>query len=401
MRNRLPSLCLPLLLAQTARSQACPPNTACGPDTSCDAQPCGPGLAPMPAYTIVNYAYLAPGATRVVVPVPKHYSPTGHAPSLAELSLIVHVSGVLDIHNLDANAPALVTSIWGAQGSLASPSIITAPIRFHAARTFADNLAPNQNQPCTFTGPDAVHHVDPPFDLLISARSTVEVCLTDPVLLRSLFTSTSPLETLPFTFTLSSVTNVSGGTSLCTNVLTEIRAEVQVRYSGCEPATADNSGSVFCECTSLPPPCTNVGANGNGCASSVDPRGVELRGLGSVAPDAVVLRVLNLPSNALCVLFQSRAAQPQRPPPMLGSGQRCLDGAPLRLFVRNASNGQLLLPAAGDPSISARSAALGDPFLAGATRHYQIIYRDPLPGGCPGAASADVNSSNGYRIVWY
>jgi hypothetical protein len=115
----------------------------------------------------------------------------------------------------------------------------------------------------------------------------------------------------------------------------------------------------------------------------------------------LVLRVLNLPSNALCVLFQSRAAQPQRPPPMLGSGQRCLDGAPLRLFVHNASNGQLLLPAAGDPSLSARSAALGDPLLPGATRHYQVVYRDPLPGGCPGTFSANVNSSNGYRIVWY
>jgi hypothetical protein len=43
---------------------------------------------------------------------------------------------------------------------------------------------------------------------------------------------------------------------------------------------------------------------------------------------------------------------------------------------------------AGDPTISARSAALGNPIFAGRSRWYLVYYRDPVElGGCPATST--------------
>ena len=47
-----------------------------------------------------------------------------------------------------------------------------------------------------------------------------------------------------------------------------------------------------------------------------------------------------------------------------------------RLFTRSAVNGRINVPSAGDPSITARSAALGDPITPGTTRYYQLWFLD-------------------------
>jgi hypothetical protein len=39
-------------------------------------------------------------------------------------------------------------------------------------------------------------------------------------------------------------------------------------------------------------------------------------------------------------------------------------------------------PEGAEPSVSSRSAALGDPISQGATRAYQVYYRDPDPNFC-------------------
>ena len=65
--------------------------------------------------------------------------------------------------------------------------------------------------------------------------------------------------------------------------------------------------------------------------------------------------------------------------------------------VHNAVAGSASAPAAGDLPIHLRSAQLGDAFPPGATRWYQVYYRDPNPGFCP---SATFNVSNGVRVGW-
>jgi hypothetical protein len=50
----------------------------------------------------------------------------------------------------------------------------------------------------------------------------------------------------------------------------------------------------------------------------------------------------------------------------------------------------------GDPTVSSRSAALGDTIPLGATRIYQVYYRDPNLVFCP----SGFNASNAVSIVW-
>jgi len=68
--------------------------------------------------------------------------------------------------------------------------------------------------------------------------------------------------------------------------------------------------------------------------------------------------------------------------------------------VGNASLGVVTMPREIDPSISVRSAALGDLIPAGATRYYQVYYRDPTPGFCPDPPGGSLNVSNGLSVVW-
>ena len=82
---------------------------------------------------------------------------------------------------------------------------------------------------------------------------------------------------------------------------------------------------------------------------------------------------------------------------VFGDGIRCAGGDLLRLYTKTASSGAVTAPEAGDPSITARSAALGDPIAPGSPRFYQVYYRDPEAAFCPGAT---FNVGNALRIVW-
>jgi hypothetical protein len=70
------------------------------------------------------------------------------------------------------------------------------------------------------------------------------------------------------------------------------------------------------------------------------------------------------------------------------------------MYTKTASAGVVTVPGAGDPSISARSAALGDVLAAGSTRYYQAIYRDPNPTFCPEPAGSTWNMSSGLIMRW-
>ena len=62
---------------------------------------------------------------------------------------------------------------------------------------------------------------------------------------------------------------------------------------------------------------------------------------------------------------------------------RCVGGQLKRLGLKIASGGIASYPGVGDPSISARSAALGDGIAPGSQRFYQVYYRDSDPNFCP------------------
>jgi hypothetical protein len=70
------------------------------------------------------------------------------------------------------------------------------------------------------------------------------------------------------------------------------------------------------------------------------------------------------------------------------------------LYILHASGGVVSAPGPGDPSILARSTALGDPIPLGATRTYQVWYRDPSPAFCPSPPGGTFNASSGLILQW-
>ena len=84
-----------------------------------------------------------------------------------------------------------------------------------------------------------------------------------------------------------------------------------------------------------------------------------------------------------------------------GQGVRCAGGMLRRLYVKTAALGTIVAPnlGAGDPSVSARSAALGDAIQAGQTRVYLVAYRDPVVLGNCGAA-ATFNATQSGLVAW-
>ena len=72
-----------------------------------------------------------------------------------------------------------------------------------------------------------------------------------------------------------------------------------------------------------------------------------------------------------------------------------------RLYIKHAVGGSITAPdlAHGDPTVSARFAAKGDPISAGEFRWYLVYYRDPVVlGGC--SASSTFAATQTGRVSW-
>jgi len=165
--------------------------------------------------------------------------------------------------------------------------------------------------------------------------------------------------------------------------------------------SGSGTATSFCfgDGSSVPCPCGNSGLPGRGCQNSLSSGGALLTATGaaSLANDTLGLTSSGELPNALSVLLQGTTAISPR---AFGDGLRCAGGSVKRLYVRKAAGGIVLAPQPGDPSISARSAALGDPISPGATRHYQTYYRDPQPGFCPNPLGDSWNISSGLTLTW-
>jgi Tol biopolymer transport system component len=144
-------------------------------------------------------------------------------------------------------------------------------------------------------------------------------------------------------------------------------------------------------------PCGNAGASGRGCANSVG-GSAGLAASGTTEPDTVVLATDGMLPSVLNIYLQSDG--PRLPGVVMGDGVRCLAGTIRRLAAKHASGGASQFPESGDLSISARSAALGDPLIPGTTRYYQTYYRDNSASFCPPPLGSGANVSSAVRIVW-
>jgi hypothetical protein len=152
-----------------------------------------------------------------------------------------------------------------------------------------------------------------------------------------------------------------------------------------------------------PCPCGNNSQPGlgRGCADS-GAGSMNLFVCGRTAPADSIVLVSHTQANhsvgGLRVYIQGSTASA---PTAFGDGLRCLDGTLLRLYARISTNGLgLAVPAAGDLSVSAQSAALGDPLAPGSTRYYTVYYRDPATWFCPPPGGSTFNVANAYELSW-
>jgi hypothetical protein len=135
-----------------------------------------------------------------------------------------------------------------------------------------------------------------------------------------------------------------------------------------------------------------------GCQNSAGTGGAGLAATGTTHPDTIVLTSSGELASVLSIFLQGKTDVLPGVP--FGDGLRCVGGALKRLYVKHASGGIVSAPAPGDPSISARSAQLGDTITPGSTRSYQVYYRDPSLTFCPAPAGNTWNVSSATRISW-
>ena len=158
-------------------------------------------------------------------------------------------------------------------------------------------------------------------------------------------------------------------------------------------------------------PCNNPANAGGGCGNygpSTPGQSAVLTALGNASitdgMDTLQFQVVGENDRSLTVLLQASAANNGA---AYGAGVSCLAGPPLKLYHGHAGSGeppgQITRPLVGiQPSVHARSAALGDAIAAGQTRYYMAGYRDVramIPSNC-NDSNKTFNSSQGVSVVW-
>jgi len=161
----------------------------------------------------------------------------------------------------------------------------------------------------------------------------------------------------------------------------------------CDP---DIGSVVACPCANPP------SGSGRGCDNSAATGGAVLSasGVGYLSIDSLAFTTSGEKPAALSIVMQGNSVISNGV--VYGQGVRCL-GGPLirRLFIKEAVAGSITAPdfGAGDPTVSARSAAKGDVIQPGQSRWYLVYYRDPIVlGGCP--ASSTFNATQTGLVTW-
>ncbi|HEV8114044.1 MAG TPA: hypothetical protein VGR31_14830 [Planctomycetota bacterium] len=146
-------------------------------------------------------------------------------------------------------------------------------------------------------------------------------------------------------------------------------------------------------------PCGNSGLPGHGCENSSTTGGalLTMTGTPSLGGDTVQFTCAGERPTALSVVLQGTV---QISAVNYGDGLRCIAGSIKRLYIKNAVAGTVIAPQGVDPTVSARSAALGNTIPVGSSRFYQVYYRDPIPTFCPNPPGGTFNVSNAIRIDW-
>ena len=155
------------------------------------------------------------------------------------------------------------------------------------------------------------------------------------------------------------------------------------------------SGTAFClgNGSATPCPCGNATSDGSGCASSIG-RGARLTGYGSasLSNDTFTLSVFPVPNTSV-LFFQGTDQLANGAGLVFGDGLRCAGGSVIRLGAKLPASNFAQYSSTTDTPISVKGMV---PAL-GATRSYQVWYRNPDPTWC---TSGTFNLSNGWTVTW-
>jgi Tol biopolymer transport system component len=194
------------------------------------------------------------------------------------------------------------------------------------------------------------------------------------------------------TFYGTSSNLVAGDTNFAYDVFVRDR-DYSALTSLCDPGAG---GVIACPCSNPP------SGLGRGCDNSAGTGGAILSaaGVAYLSADSLVFTTSGEKPTATSVVLQGNALAASGV--VYGQGVRCAGGALKRLFTKAASGGSITAPdfGAGDPTVSARSAAKGDVIPAGQSRWYLVFYRDPLVvGGC--SATSTFNATQTGEATWW
>lgn len=292
-------------------------------------------------------------------------------------------NGVLDVfvHDLQTGATTRVSvDSFGNQGNQASllPSISSGG-RYVAFESFANNLVLGDNNGS--------------WDVFVHDRwstTTTRASVSSSGLPGNLDSDDGSISADGrFVAFQSDASNlVSGDNNGCTDIFVRDRGAASAFVAFCP---GDGSGT--------PCPCGNSGVTGHGCDNSSATGGALLTvtGAASLSADTVQFTSSSEKPTPVSIVLQGTASTS---PINFGDGLRCTGGNLKRLYAKIALNGVVTAPQSGDPTVSARSAALGDPISLGATRCYQVYYRDSSATFCPAPLGSTFNVSNAIAIAW-
>jgi hypothetical protein len=356
---------------------------------SADAQSCGAGTHASTVFLTSQFGPTSPPWSNVPLEVPQFDAVAGQSLIQADISLIGSVSGEVQFENLSSSQSCTINWCLGSALHVQIP--MPSPPRLDATPQAcgSDPLAMFDGT-LNYQGPSGVTHIVPP------AFQTATVSITDPAVLASVFTGSGEVT---FTTSATDVSGHSGCGSLAAIFVNHSAIIVSVVYTYCTPGLTMcvpgvQGTTAVCPCSNPQSPagslkgCNNSSATGGAMLSS--------GGAALLSSDTVVFTTSGENPNATSIVLQGNSADDGT---IFGQGVLCASGMRLRLYTKAATHGSIVAPGPGDPSVSARSAALGDTIAPNQPRWYLVYYRDPIVlGGCP--ATSTFNATQGQVVYW-
>ncbi|MFN0244178.1 MAG: hypothetical protein ACKVWV_14915 [Planctomycetota bacterium] len=173
------------------------------------------------------------------------------------------------------------------------------------------------------------------------------------------------------------------------------------RRTGCFAQPGDlfcsGDGSLLTPCPCAPPDVVPAppAAPGHGCANSFDLAGGKLIGAGNALADTVTLTATHVSPSGYAQFFVGTAADSFGV--AVGDGVRCAGGALTRFGGQFATCGTVRYPNPAAGWTLPLSVVSGATPGSGASRHYQVSYRNAAAGFC---SAGTTNLTSGYRIAW-